>query len=228
MIENTRLRSATRVTPYHGNGIVKKYIAAVISIMPSNLLRVLLYNLIPGYQISLDSKIGFLVIINVKNALMEKVNISRCNIISGPFDMIMEEGSSMGASNRISAIEWKNRNTAYCKMHKYSRIAREHVIDASGGFEIHEYSRVAGCRGQFWTHGGRRKDQKIVIGRKSYIASSVIFAPGVTIPENTFVGLGSVLIEKFDEPDCLIAGFPAKIVKRGIVARESLARNTAQ
>jgi acetyltransferase-like isoleucine patch superfamily enzyme len=207
---------------------MKKYIAAFISIMPSNLLRVLLYKLMPGYQISLDSKIGFLVIINVRNALMEKVNISRFNIIDGPFDISMEEGSSMGASNRIRAIEWRNRNTAYFKMHKYSRISRENVIDASGGFEIHEYSRIAGCRGQFWTHGGNRKDQKIVIGRKSYIASSVIFAPGVTVAENTFVGLGSVLIDKFDEPDCLIAGFPAKVVKRGIVARQSLARNAAQ
>jgi acetyltransferase-like isoleucine patch superfamily enzyme len=206
---------------------MKKYIAAFISIVPSNFLRVLFYNLMPGYQISRDSKIGFLTIINVKKALMDKVNISRFNMIDGPFDMTMEEGSSMGASNRIRAIEWKYRNTPYCKMHKHSRISRENVIDASGGFELHEYSRIAGCRGQFWTHGGNRTDQKIVIGRKSYVASSVIFAPGVTIPENTFVGLGSVLMEKFDEPDCLIAGFPAKIIKRGIVARQSLARNTA-
>jgi acetyltransferase-like isoleucine patch superfamily enzyme len=182
----------------------------------------------PGYQISLDSKIGFLVIINVRRALMKRVNISRFNIISGPFEMIMEEGSSMGPSNRISAIDRTSGNTPYCKMYRYSRFSREHVIDVSGGFEIHEYSKIAGCRGQFWTHGGNRDDQKIVIWKKSYIASSVIFSPGVTIPENTFVGLGSVLIDKFDESDCLIAGFPAKIVKRGIVARQSLARNAAQ
>ena len=207
---------------------MKKYIVAIISFMPSNLLRVFLYNLMPGYQISLDSKIGFLVIINVRRALMKRVNISRFNIISGPFDMIMEEGSSMGPSNRISAIERTSGNTPYCKMYRYSRFSREHVIDVSGGFEIHEYSKIAGCRGQFWTHGGNRDDYKIVIGKKSYIASSVIFSPGVTIPENTFVGLGSVLIDKFDESDCLIAGFPAKIVKRGIVARQSLARNAAQ
>jgi serine acetyltransferase len=50
----------------------------------------------------------------------------------------------------------------------------------------------------------------------------VRIAQGVEIAENSYIGLGSVVIDTFNEPDVLILGFPAKIVKKNIIARKSL------
>ncbi len=69
---------------------------------------------------------------------------------------------------------------------------------------------------------GQKEQKKIVINKKCYIGSVVRIAQGVEIAENSYIGLGSVVIDTFNEPDVLILGFPAKIVKKNIIARKSL------
>ena len=98
------------------------------------------------------------------------------------------------------------------------------MIDATGGFILKDFSRIAGRSSQFWTHGGQRPETTITINEKCYIGSGVLFAQGVSIAENTFVGLGSVVVDSFDEPDVLLFGHPAQIVKKGIIARKSLVK----
>lgn len=83
-------------------------------------------------------------------------------------------------------------------------------------------TRVAGIGSQFWTHGGQRKKTEIVINKKCYIGSAVKFGQGVEISENSYIGLGSVVIDTFDLPNVLIFGNPARIVKKDIIARQSL------
>ena len=38
----------------------------------------------------------------------------------------------------------------------------------------------------------------------------------VSIADNSIVGWGSIVTRRFDEPNVVIAGIPARIVKRGI------------
>lgn len=38
----------------------------------------------------------------------------------------------------------------------------------------------------------------------------------VKISDNSIVGWGSIVTRKFDEPNVIIAGIPAKVVKRGV------------
>ena len=49
-----------------------------------------------------------------------------------------------------------------------------------------------------------------------WIGSSVKICKGVTIAENNMIGMGSVVTKSFLETNCVIAGNPAKIVKRNV------------
>jgi len=56
----------------------------------------------------------------------------------------------------------------------------------------------------------------ISIGDHVWIGVGAILLKGVTIPSGCVVGAGSVVTSAFDEECCLIAGNPARVVKRGI------------
>ena len=56
----------------------------------------------------------------------------------------------------------------------------------------------------------------ILIGNHVWVGRRVTFTKGAQVPDNCIVGIGSVVTKKFTEPNCVIAGNPAKVVKRGI------------
>ena len=60
----------------------------------------------------------------------------------------------------------------------------------------------------------RGKD--IVVGNKVWIGQGVTLLKNAKVSDNTVVGLGSVVTKKFNETSVVIAGNPAKILKRGI------------
>jgi acetyltransferase-like isoleucine patch superfamily enzyme len=200
---------------------MKKYVSILISIMPLNLVRIFLYNNLMGYNISYSSKIGMCSVITARTVSISKSIIGGFNRLTGDFDLVIEEGTNIGSFNEFKRIANKV-GSSYCNIGKNVHITNGHFFDASGGITIKEYTRIAGRGSQFWTHGGQRKEHAITIHEKCYIGSAVMIAQGIQIAENSFVGLGSIVIDSFDEANVLIAGNPAKIVKRDIVARRSL------
>lgn len=60
----------------------------------------------------------------------------------------------------------------------------------------------------------RGKD--IVVGNKVWIGQGVTLLKNAKVSDNTVVGLGSIVTKKFNESSVIIAGNPAKILKRGI------------
>ena len=58
--------------------------------------------------------------------------------------------------------------------------------------------------------------ESIEIGRHVWIGKDVKIGKNVSIADNSIVGWGSIVTRRFDEPNVVIAGIPAKIVKRGI------------
>jgi acetyltransferase-like isoleucine patch superfamily enzyme len=56
----------------------------------------------------------------------------------------------------------------------------------------------------------------IEIGKKVWIGCGVKILKGARIPDGCVVAAGSIVISAFDEPNCLIAGQPAKISRRNI------------
>lgn len=58
--------------------------------------------------------------------------------------------------------------------------------------------------------------ESIEIGRHVWIGKDVKIGKNVSIADNSIVGWGSIVTRRFDEPNVVIAGIPARIVKRGI------------
>ena len=58
--------------------------------------------------------------------------------------------------------------------------------------------------------------ESIEIGRHVWVGKDVKIGKNVRIADNSIVGWGSIVTRRFDEPNVILAGIPAKVVKRGI------------
>lgn len=56
--------------------------------------------------------------------------------------------------------------------------------------------------------------KEIILGKKCWIGMNSVILPGVTLGDHTTVGAGSVVTKSFPEGYCIIAGNPAKIIKK--------------
>ncbi len=56
--------------------------------------------------------------------------------------------------------------------------------------------------------------EDVIIGDNSWIGMNSVIMPGVILGEKTIVGAGSIVTKKFPEGNCVIAGNPAKVIKK--------------
>lgn len=56
-------------------------------------------------------------------------------------------------------------------------------------------------------------DEDIIIGNKVWLTQDVTIGKGSIIPDGCVVGTKSFVNKKFEEPNCILAGTPAKVVK---------------
>lgn len=57
-------------------------------------------------------------------------------------------------------------------------------------------------------------EEPIVIGKDSLLTTHCIILPGVTLGEHTVVAAGAVVTKSFPEGDQVLAGNPAKVIKK--------------
>jgi acetyltransferase-like isoleucine patch superfamily enzyme len=197
---------------------LKLVLAALISIVPINALRVLGYRLL-GYKIS--GRIGFGTVIAVSEAHIEKCKIGIFNLFVGPMKVEIGEGASIGDRNTFSCGFWtaqeQYRDKNYARSLQIGTntlITSGHYFDIAGSFVLGDGSWIAGIGSQFWTHGAGATDRDIQIGRDCYIGSAVRFAPGSGVGDKVIVAMGSVVTKKFDISKAMIGGVPAKVLKK--------------
>lgn len=58
--------------------------------------------------------------------------------------------------------------------------------------------------------------KNIEIGNHVWLAAGVKVLKGAKIPDNCIVGANSLVTKAFEEENCIIAGSPAKIIKKGV------------
>lgn len=59
-----------------------------------------------------------------------------------------------------------------------------------------------------------QKGRDVYIGRECWIGMNVMILPGVVLGDHTVVGAGSVVTKSFEEGKCVVAGNPAKLMKK--------------
>jgi acetyltransferase-like isoleucine patch superfamily enzyme len=197
---------------------LKLVLAALISILPINALRVLAYRLL-GYKIS--GQIGFGTVIAVSAARIAKGKLGAFNLFVGPMRVEIGAGASIGDRNTFSCGFWTTQEQYRSKHYARSLqigantlITSGHYFDVAGSFILGEGSWVAGIGSQFWTHGAGVTDRDIQIGPDCYLGSAVRFAPGAGIGEHVIVAMGSVVTRKFDISKAMLGGVPATVLKK--------------
>lgn len=207
----------------------KIVLAALISLLPLNGLRVLCYRLL-GYSIR-DAHIGFGTILAVDEATIESCRIGALNLFLGPMRVHIHRGASIENRNEFICGYWVLREE-YKDAH-YLRsleicddalITSRHYFDLSGSLVLGQRSWIAGIDSQFWTHGAGVKDRDIKIGSDCYIGSAVRFSPGSSVGDRVLVAMGSVLSGEMPENNALIGGVPAKVLKSNYHWKEKDAR----
>lgn len=58
--------------------------------------------------------------------------------------------------------------------------------------------------------------KSVNIGNRVWLCQDVKISKNVTIPDGCVVGMGSIVTKSFSEPNCIIAGSPAHVVKRKV------------
>ena len=58
--------------------------------------------------------------------------------------------------------------------------------------------------------------QDVVVGNDVWLGAETVLLKGARVPDGCVVGLRSTVTRGFDEPDCVLVGTPARIVRRGI------------
>jgi len=169
-------------------------------------------------QIDDDVTIGHLnVFIGVKDLLIaDHVRIGHLNIIRGGDEVRLERYSEIIRLNEINSIpepDVVNPTDPRFSLGAGSIITTGHKIDFTDRVEIGRRTIIGGRNSSIWTHN-RQRTRPIEIGSFAYIGSEIRIAPGGSLPSRCVVGIGSVITSKLTEEEYLIAGVPAKPVKR--------------
>ena len=91
------------------NRVIHYGLAFMISYLPLNGLRCLLYKRLFGYSIK-NSKIGIGTILVITEATIEGATIGRSNVFTGPMSLVIKNGASIGKNNLFVCNEWTIRD----------------------------------------------------------------------------------------------------------------------
>lgn len=59
-----------------------------------------------------------------------------------------------------------------------------------------------------------QKGEDVIVGKQCWIGMNSVILPGVILGDHTVVGSGSIVTKSFPEGYCVIAGNPAKVIKK--------------
>jgi acetyltransferase-like isoleucine patch superfamily enzyme len=143
-------------------------------------------------------------------------NIGFLNLIRGGEAVILGAYSTIMRLNVLNAIpdhDCVTTPTSALELGDGAIIVSEHRVDFTDRVQIGRNVIVGGRASSLWTHN-RQDTAPIVIGDFCYLGSEVRLAPGSGLADESILALGSVLADPISEPRSLVAGVPARVVRR--------------
>ncbi len=183
---------------------MKRIIAFVISILPTNFLRIFFYKIILKYEIDYSSNIGLFSIIISKNVKINNSNIGIFNILEVReinikdskilnFNKIIKfkslkflDQSYIGNYNKIYGLSLESGTLEMTK----AQFSTSHEIQIYNNLKISCDVVFGGINSQI---NFGKSDKDTVIGKNVYFGSSIKLNSGIIICEKVVVGAGSIL-----------------------------------
>ena len=156
------------------------------------------------------------------NNIISKKCLERSNFV---FNGCHSEIYFKGENDGIWDISCYNNHNKVC-IGKRTRCCDIGISAINNEIHIGEDCRISN-NVRIWGDGHSVLDAKtkkvinlptkpIVIGNHVWLGERVTITKNANIPNNCICGIASVVTKSFDEENCLIAGNPAQIKKRGI------------
>jgi len=204
---------------------MKKIFCAFIALIPLNFVRIILYKTIIRYNISWNSRVGWLTFFYAKKVVCNKVNIGCFNYIDvknfiaqdnckiGRFnvfklfnDIFIGKSSTINSHNRffgtrkgISPFKLVEKIDIGCNC----VITNKHLFDISDSITVGDNVTFAGSGTQVWTHGFDFSHTKIQapvkLGSNIYVGTRSIIIGGVSIADYVSIGAGTTVSSSIKE-----------------------------
>lgn len=218
---------------------------AVVGLLPGFLKRPL-YRGLFGYQIGRGVHIGpvlldardvdlgdgtsigpFNLILRVGSLVTgRQARIGPLNIIRGGDRVVLGAYSTVMRLNVLNAIpdhDCTTKPVSVLEVGDGAILVSGHRVDFTDRVTLGRNVILGGRNSSLWTHN-RQQTAPITIGDFCYLGSEIRIAPGSRLAEGCILGLGAVLTGEVAEPDTLVAGVPARVVRPLTAEDRTLAR----
>ena len=195
-----------------------------------------IYRLVCGHEIGRRVRIGLTPLAVGKCRIADDVVIGHFNLFWKTNELVIDDHARIGhlnlfrggrlikigryaeifRANVINSIPEPDAETDVnpeFSLGAGSVITTSHWIDFTDSVTIGIRSILGGRHSSLWTHS-RQWTRGISIGDFVYLGSEVRLAPGARVPSHCVVGLGSIVIDTLRGRGLLIAGNPARPVKK--------------
>lgn len=192
----------------------------IVSLIPFQRIKQLIYSKCFGFKIGKKVKIGFSYIEAREAVIDNDVVIEHLNVFKGINSLYIGKGTVIHRNNLFSG-ETKLPGTV-CKLYigEHSTIGVGHYMDLTDEIHIKNNVVFAGRKTEVWTHGfdilRQRIQAPVYVGNNCYIGSGTKINLGVEISDNVIVGMGSVVSKSLLE-EGFYAGGPAKKIHSKVV-----------
>jgi acetyltransferase-like isoleucine patch superfamily enzyme len=147
--------------------------------------------------------------------MRENAYIAHMNVIKGYLSVRLAKHAAIGNRNVVNrGQESSGARPVQLAIGTWSKITAGHYVNVGETITIGDYSIIAGCGTQLWTHGfvhfssGLERAEvrgKITIGENVYIGSHSTLSAGITIGDAVSVGAHSSVATSLMEPGVYVS-----------------------
>ena len=201
---------------------------AFLGILPPGRLKNVLLRTILGWAVDRSARVGPCLFLRVHRMVLGPgARLSAFSVFRDLELLVVADNSAIGHWNYVTAARelrtpildsTPGAKAATLELESSAVITSRHYIDCSGGVSLGPFSVMAGVRSTVISHqiDVFRSEQTISpvrIGRHCLIGSNVAIVPGTSIPEASYIAMGSVVTGELSSSGTLYAGVPARSVR---------------